>query len=177
MPDPLRSDDNLPGRSGEMPDVGRTAAFVTDHLHFVPFPSEREHCADEGHTVRPEEPRLRTINPRHRPLALELGLSVHGARPRLVGLDIRRSLVSVEDVVRRQVHERDAERDDIPRALDVHTVRGLRVGLAAVDIRHAAAWNTRTGSRAIASVTSSGDESASGRSSLSAVPSCRSGLL
>ena len=85
----------------------------------------RASCGRSSCPVGPKSQELRTIQPApSRPLSLELGLPVHGERPRLVGLDVRRSLVSVEDVVRREVHDRDAERGDVPRALDVHTARG-----------------------------------------------------
>jgi hypothetical protein len=48
---------------------------------------------------------------------------------------IRRALLSVEDVVRREVDERHAEIGDVLRAADVRRGGSLRIVLGSVDVR------------------------------------------
>src|SRR6185295_4565023 len=134
-PDALRSGDDLAGRCREMPDIGRTAALVADHAHFVTLAAEREHGTDEVLAGGPEEPRAPYDPARlDLPLPLEFRHPVRGERARLVRLHVRRPLVPVEDVIRREIHDRNAERDDVARALDVHPARAVRIRLGAVDI-------------------------------------------
>ena len=120
-----------------MADIRRTAALVVDDRDFVALAAEPEHRADEVRAGPAEEPRRADdpgVLPRHG-LAVQLRPPVHGERIRRVGLDVRRPLRPVEDVVGREAHEGLAELGDVLRPADVDRRCRLRVGFGAVDVR------------------------------------------
>ena len=103
--------DELARRRGQVPDVGRAAPLVVDDRDLVALGAEPQHRADEVVPGRAEEPRA-AHDPRRlarRGLAVELRPPVGGQRVRAVGLDVRRALAAVEDVVGRVGDERRAE--------------------------------------------------------------------
>ena len=78
--------------------------------------------------VGPKSHELRTTQARSPAarLAVELRPAVGRERARAVGLDVRRALAAVEDVVGRVGDERRAELGRVRRAADVHLGRALR---------------------------------------------------
>ncbi len=61
--------------------------------------------------------------------------AVGGQGVRAVGLDVRLALAAVEDVVRRVVDDRSAERDGVRRPADIDRGRALGIVLGTVDVR------------------------------------------
>ena len=135
VPDAWRELDQLTCRFGKMTDVGWRTALVVDDCHFFALGSERKHRSDEVLPSPTEEPGA-ADDPAlaHFPLTRELGLPVDGERSRHIGLEVRLALPAVEDVVRRVADDRCAERDDVPRSLDVHASRFLGVAFRPVDV-------------------------------------------
>ncbi len=136
VPDALRQLDQLPGRLGEMADVGGAASLVVDDRDLVALPAEPEHRAHEVAARPPVQPRA-AHDPGVRArggLAVELRPPVDRPRARLVRLDVRLALAAVEDVVAREVDERRAERRGVPRPLDVDSPGRSRIGLRRVDV-------------------------------------------
>ena len=124
-------------RFGEVHRVGRAAALVVHDRDLVAFRPESQHRPDEVVPDRPEEPRG-ADDPR--PVArgrfpVQLRAAVGAERVRRVRLDVRLALRPVEDVVAREVDERQAERGDVLRAADVDGGRALRVVLGPVHVR------------------------------------------
>ena len=122
-------------RFREMADERRRAALVVDDRHLVLLRAELEHRPHEVLARPPEEPRGAN-DPAlpHLALTLELRAPVDRQWPRLIGFDVRLRLQSIEDVVRREVDDRRAERHDVASPLDVHPRRPFRVGLGPVDV-------------------------------------------
>ena len=120
----------------QVADVGGRAALVVDDAHLVPLGPEAKHRAHEVVASPAEEPGA-PDDPAvpHLALAEELRAPVRAERRRLVGLDVRRALRAVEDVVGGEVDDRRAERGHVPRPLDVDAERACLVGLGAVHVR------------------------------------------
>jgi len=124
-------------RGSKMTDVRRRAALVVDNGDFVTLAPEREHGPNEVLSGRPEEPGA-SNDPRTLPgsrFAVELRPAVRRQRIRRVGLEVRRALRSVKNVISRERHERRAERGGVLRSTDVDRRGVLRTRLRAVDIR------------------------------------------
>jgi len=133
--DPVRQLEELIRRLSEMTHVGRRSALVVHDRYLVLLLGESKHRADEvlpGPAEKPRAPDDPALP--HLALALELRAPVHREGIRLVGLDIRLALSSVEDVVRGVVDDRRAERDDVRRSVDVDELCSIRVALGTVDV-------------------------------------------
>ena len=129
--------DQAADRSCQMPDVGRAAALVVDDRHLLLFDAQPQHRPYEVVSRGPEEPRA-AHDPgilARRSFPVQLRAPVDGERVGRVRFDVRIVLAAVEDVVRREDHERRTERGGVADTADVHGGGVLRIGLRAVDVR------------------------------------------
>src|SRR5262245_22587682 len=132
---PMGLQDDVACGPRQMARVRRRAALIVHDRYLVPLAAQPQHRQDEVVAPRREEPRG-ADDPAvpHLPLAVELRAPVDGQRARLVRLDVRLGLASVEHVVGGEVGDRRAECDDVPRPPDVDPPRALGVRLRAVDV-------------------------------------------
>src|SRR5439155_20984243 len=91
-----------------------TARLIVDHANLALLLRQLEHGGDEVSAERAIYPRhpqdcVLRLGGCHRALAREFGAAIAAERRREVRLAIRRGLLSVEDIVGRQVDDRDAE--------------------------------------------------------------------
>ena len=118
-----------------MPDVCRTPDLIVDDRDLVPLGAEPQHRPHEVVSRRPEQPG-RTDDPRllaRCGLAVGLRAPVGRERVRRVGLDVRRALLPVEDVIARVEDDR-AQLGGLLRPADVDRGRALGIVLGAIDV-------------------------------------------
>jgi hypothetical protein len=119
-----------------MTGVGRAAALVVDDAHLLPLGAEAEHRPHEVVPCPAEEPRA-ADDPAFENLLLPQVLRVGVRRERvgMVSLDVRRPLLTVEDVVARVVENGNPKCCDVHGPDDVDGRRRLSVGFRAVHVR------------------------------------------